>query len=349
MKLATARSATLWRQPPTIAAIVLALLVAAGWLGWSFYRDVRERDARRTLIDIERLIDSAKFVDAFVLARHVQSRLAGDPTLERLWSVINRPTTIHTDPPDADIYFQDYSAPADAWIFLGRSPLENVAAPNGYLRWRVDKAGFTSAYGAPFVWLAFRTARFSFRLFATDDAPEEMVYVEPQDDAVSLFIPGLDHLPPVPMRGFWIDRHEVTNREFKRFVDASGYSKARILAACVLSEGPIADVAGRNGAIPRRTGRQGPRRGNWGITRRQGRQPGAGVSWYEAAAYAEFAGKKLPTRLSLGAAAGVRVLRTSRRSATSRERPDAVGTRPGVTVRACSIWPVTSGNGAGTN
>lgn len=256
----------------------------------------RQPDARRTLIDIERLIDSEKFVEAFVLARQVQSRLDGDPTLARLWSVINRPTSIHTDPPDADIYFQDYNAPADAWIFLGRSPLENVAAPNGYLRWRVDKPGFTSAHGAPFVWLAFPTARFSFRLFATDDAPDEMVYVEPQDDAVSLYIPGLDHLPSVPMRGFWIDRHEVTNREFKRFVDASGYTKPEYWQHAFSAKGRSLTWQDAMAWFRDATGRQGP--ATWELGNYldgKADDPVTGVSWYEAAAYAAFVGKTLPT------------------------------------------------------
>jgi len=295
-ELARARSAVSWRRPPAIAAIVLALLLAAGWLGWSFYRDARERDARRTLIDIERLVDSEKFVEAFVLARQVQSRLDGDPALARLWSVINRPTSIHTDPPGADIYFQDYKAPADAWIFLGRSPLENVAVPNGYLRWRVEKAGFTSAHGAPFVWLAFPTARFSFRLFATDDAPDEMVYVEPQDDAVSLYIPGLDHLPSVPMRGFWIDRHEVTNREFKRFVDAGGYTKAQYWQHAFSAKGRPMTWQDAMTWFRDATGRQGPATwelGNYPDGKAD--DPVTGVSWYEAAAYAAFVGKTLPT------------------------------------------------------
>jgi formylglycine-generating enzyme required for sulfatase activity/dienelactone hydrolase len=295
-ELARARAAVSWRRPPAIAAIVLALLLAAGWLGWSFYRDVRERDARRTLIDIERLIDGEKFVEAFVLARQVQSRLDGDPTLARLWALINRPTSIQTDPPNADIYFQDYNAPADAWIFLGRSPLENVAAPNGYLRWRVDKPGFTSAHGAPFVWLAFPTARFSFRLFATDDAPDEMVYVEPQEDAVSLYIPGLDHLPPVPMPGFWIDRHEVTNREFKQFVDASGYTKPEYWQHAFSANGRSLTRQDAMALFRDATGRQGPATwelGNYPDGRAD--DPVTGVSWFEAAAYAAFVGKTLPT------------------------------------------------------
>jgi formylglycine-generating enzyme required for sulfatase activity len=35
-----------------------------------------------------------------------------------------------------------------------------------------------------------------------------------------ILLPGLDHLTPEPTADFLMDRHEVTHREFKAFVDA---------------------------------------------------------------------------------------------------------------------------------
>ena len=43
---------------------------------------------------------------------------------------------------------------------------------------------------------------------------------------IGLAIPGLDHFPEVPLDDYWIDRHEVTNEEYKKFVDAGGYQKS---------------------------------------------------------------------------------------------------------------------------
>jgi len=34
---------------------------------------------------------------------------------------------------------------------------------------------------------------------------------------------GAGKLGPVIVDDFWIDRHEVSNREFQKFVDAGGY------------------------------------------------------------------------------------------------------------------------------
>src|SRR5665647_633286 len=42
---------------------------------------------------------------------------------------------------------------------------------------------------------------------------------------IGLAIPGLDQLPEVPLDDYLIDRHEVTNEDYKKFVDAGGYQK----------------------------------------------------------------------------------------------------------------------------
>jgi len=86
---------------------------------------------------------------------------------------------------------------------------------------------------------------------------------------------------------FYIDRYEVTNREFKKFVDAGGYEKKEFWD----EEGwKLIDM------FVDRTGRVGPATWENG-TYPQGKEdfPVAGVSWFEASAFARWAGKRLPT------------------------------------------------------
>ena len=52
-----------------------------------------------------------------------------------------------------------------------------------------------------------------------------MVRVTPGSAPVSLDIPGFQQLPPVPLEDYWIDKYEVTNKQFKEFVDQGGYQK----------------------------------------------------------------------------------------------------------------------------
>ena len=49
----------------------------------------------------------------------------------------------------------------------------------------------------------------------------DMVWIPGGDSP--LVIPGLEHVDAPALGGFWIDRLEVTNREYRRFMEAGGY------------------------------------------------------------------------------------------------------------------------------
>jgi formylglycine-generating enzyme required for sulfatase activity/dienelactone hydrolase len=101
----------------------------------------------------------------------------------------------------------------------------------------------------------------------------------------------------VPLPDFLVGRYEVTNREFKTFVTAGGYQRKE------LWDLPVRDGAGAamtweaaSARFRDRTGRLGPATWEAGdIPAGKEDFPVAGISWYEARAYARFAGRELPT------------------------------------------------------
>jgi dienelactone hydrolase len=130
-------------------------------------------------------------------------------------------------------------------------------------------------------------------------------------------------LPPIPE--FWIDKFEVTNAEFKAFVDAGGYRDRRWWKHEANRDGrPLAWVDAMRLFVDR-TGRPGPATWEAG-TYPAGRAeyPVTGVSWFEAAAFAEFSGKSLPTVYQFQYAGGPPNLRHDVRQGNFGSGPAAV-------------------------
>jgi formylglycine-generating enzyme required for sulfatase activity len=95
---------------------------------------------------------------------------------------------------------------------------------------------------------------------------------------------------------FFIDRTEVTNQDYQKFVDAGGYRDRRFWKQAFERDGRSVSWDEALASFADATGRPGP--ATWEAGRfpeGQGQFPVAGVSWYEAAAYANFADKSLPS------------------------------------------------------
>jgi dienelactone hydrolase len=100
----------------------------------------------------------------------------------------------------------------------------------------------------------------------------------------------------------------VTNRQFKQFVDQGGYQKREYWKTPFVKAGKPVSWEDAIAEFRDATGRPGP--STWeGGTFPTGKDdfPVTGVSWYEAAAYAAFTGKSLPTLSHWYLAADIRI------------------------------------------
>lgn len=91
----------------------------------------------------------------------------------------------------------------------------------------------------------------------------------------------------VSLPEFWIDRTPVTNAEFARFVEASGYETTaeRTGIGCALTGGKWEDVEGADWRHPGGPGTD---------IHSKADHPVVQVTWEDAAAYTQWAGKRLP-------------------------------------------------------
>jgi serine/threonine protein kinase/formylglycine-generating enzyme required for sulfatase activity len=275
----------LWRRPRVAAPAALALvaLVAAGV--WLWVRSARIERARNALPEIARLAAEDESVAAYRLAKEVLPDLAGDSEAERLWQSLTLEYSLNTVPDGARISWKDYAEPESAWELLGTTPIEKVRLPLVLLRWRIEKAGFEAM---EFARWGFSVGSEPFALHTAGSQPKDMVWVPGGAQEIE----G----KTVKSDGFWLDEFEVTNREFQAFVDSGGYRNREYWKVPFDSVGRDVSWEDAMRRFVDRTGRPGP--ATWEVGSYPAGEedyPVRGVSWYEAAAFAEFAGKSLPT------------------------------------------------------
>lgn len=98
-----------------------------------------------------------------------------------------------------------------------------------------------------------------------------------------------------PIPAFLIDRYEVTNAEYLEFVSQHGYQNADYWPETLLINDRQVPWSPDLREFVDRTGIHGPE--DWSSGRYpdgKANHPVVGISWYEASAYARWAGKKLP-------------------------------------------------------
>lgn len=106
---------------------------------------------------------------------------------------------------------------------------------------------------------------------------------------------GLSH-DGDPIPAFLIDKHEVTNREFFAFVSAGGYREKKFWPNEMSIKGVSLSWDSAMKSFVDKTGIQCPRFWSGGkYSEGKEDHPVIGISWYEALAYARWAGKDLPT------------------------------------------------------
>jgi serine/threonine protein kinase/formylglycine-generating enzyme required for sulfatase activity/dienelactone hydrolase len=283
---------------PLVAVAIVAILVAVTVPATLAYRRAsRSRWARNDGIpEIMQLVAKDDYPSAFAVATEVERFLPNDPVLSSLWPQFSAVGTLITIPAGADVSVQPYGDTTDTWKPLGRTPIDRVRLPRAAFRFRIEKAGFEPQLlasrnpgallgnGNPTGTLRPDTAiRVTMR--PRGDAPD-MVWVA--GGAFPVGLTGFNSDQQVAVDAFRIDRHEVTNRDFKRFVDGGGYAKRNYWRELPSLDAlaPFKDSTGRSGPATWELG---------GYASGQADYPVGGVSWYEAVAYCRSAGKELPT------------------------------------------------------
>lgn len=284
--------------------VVGILTMALLGIGIFWYQGKDDRWARDVAFpEIEQFAADGRWEEAYALAKQVEAKSPNNQALEVIWGSISWLTSIPSNPAGATVYRRPYANPDAEWERLGITPLDNIHIPLGLSVLRMELDGYApllrmiggetdGTRDLPIrekplvIWPHVRPGAFDFD--TVDSLPDGMVRVPAED----LVLNGQE----VDLRSFHIGRYEVTNREFKEFVDAGGYQRRELWEYDFEDDGDIIPWEEAMAGFTDASGRPGPSTWEAG-TYADGKEeyPVAGVSWYEAAAYAKFAGRELPT------------------------------------------------------
>ncbi len=290
------------------AAVAVGVILGAWFWFGPRRRESERRWAREQGIpQILALTERAQWDSAYVLALRVEAVNPRDSLFRALRPRFARRVNLHSNPPGATVWRKDYTSPDSAWILLGKTPLDSVllslSGGGGLLlnsnRLRIESPGYRTLdlVGTPF--------GSEITLDRDSALPPEMVRVAGGELGVQF--PMFESIKPIALGDFLMDRYEVTNAEFKRFVDSGGYRRRELWEYPFAKDGRVLSWEEAMALMTDRTGRAGPSTWEAGeYPAGQEQYPVAGVSWYEAAAYARFAGKSLPTVFHWNRAATVR-------------------------------------------
>lgn len=286
--------------------VVLAIVVLA-IMGFLFIPPVikKQRARTQTLPAIQKLVNEnfPPPIEAFDLAMVAEKYIVGDSELVKLWPTISTTISVETVPSGAEVYWKDYRKPDDEWRSAGTTPIKDVKFPRTYIRMEIRKKGYqTIEYAGPWAYGRLGPDIDTLKLDPSGSLPENMVRIP--TNITDMYIVGLEQTGGKEVEEFLMDRYEVTNKEFKKFVDAGGYSDKKYWKYPFYSNGKEIPIESALAIFVDRTGRPGP--ANWEAgTYPDGKEdhPVTGISWYEAAAYAAFVNKQLPTVFHWGVVA----------------------------------------------
>jgi dienelactone hydrolase len=290
----------LMRKPKFVVPAMVLLIALGLLLAWWIRQNAQVSFARLELLpQIDSLVTQIPWTgegsaawNAFELANQAEQYIPDDPVLSRLWQRVSRLVNIHSDPPGATVYAKSYVNNDSEWRYFGQTPLDSLRFPRGFSRLKLELPGFQTV--EDLFWVMGNNQSQSYELIDPSSIPEGMVIVE--GGSRGLRMPDLDHLKAEHVNRFLIDRYEVTNKAYKKFVDAGGYSEPTYWKHPFIIDGRIISWDEAISFFQDKTGRPGP--ATWEVGDfADGKEnyPVTGVSWYEAAAYAEFVGKDLPT------------------------------------------------------
>ena len=290
------------RKGLTITALFVVVAFGAGYLVYD-YRQGQDAEisAMAELNSAVELTAQDRYGEAYAILQRLKPAIGNSSEFEALYQDITMDIEPRVSDPDAVVSFRPYDVPDADWTQWSH---DSTRAPMGGLLLRVEEPGhdtrvLAAANPGPMVGTIDETLLPlidypipEIDLYETGKVPANMVRI-PRTD-INVFLAGFatategDQRRLIP--AFDIGKYEVTNREFKTFVDDGGYGNPEFWRGQTTIGGSPIDESVIE-TFTDLSGRPGPSTwelGNYPAGTAD--DPVGGISLYEARAFARYRG-----------------------------------------------------------
>ncbi|HMS40872.1 MAG TPA: bifunctional serine/threonine-protein kinase/formylglycine-generating enzyme family protein, partial [Pyrinomonadaceae bacterium] len=296
------KSKTSWKMF-IFYGLLLSILTFGGWFLW---QNFRLNSARENVRKAEEFAKSERNFEAYDLALAAEKILPDNENLKKLLPTISVSLSVNSEPNGAKVYLKRFQADEKGNFptrhLVGETPIENLRIARGSYVLQIEKDGFapferTISGTIPRIGGSFIETpplAIEAKLIEKDKIPNKMIYVPAGEYNLVNWSRSTE--TKVNLSEYFIDKNEVSNAEFKEFITAGGYWKKDFWKVPIMKDGKEIPLEEALQMFKDKTGLPAPR--SWtSQTFPEGKAdfPVTDITWYEAAAYAEFREKKLPT------------------------------------------------------
>lgn len=227
-----------------------------------------------------------------------------NPIVKSYFDKVSEDVSIYTEPANVAVSFKVRSDTTESWESLGSTPLENVRIPSLRVTLKFTLDGKEHTENSHPYYL--KNGSNIFILPKSEDTIPSN-YQLFLGGSKSLSFPGIDHLSKEKIGPYALAKYEVSNKEYKEFVDAGGYTINAFWDFPAVIDGKEVSFENIVSTFTDPFGQPGPSNWSYGnYPEGQEDFPVTGICWYEARAFAEFRGLSLPNVYQWGNSATLR-------------------------------------------